>query len=168
MTTRSLVLGGPLGRLLAFISTLPLALIVILTFCDVFARYLFAHPIPGASEIIQFAMALAIFTALPLVTGTGGHITVDLFTYALNKRQQLLLQLSNELFSGVALAMIAWRLWVQAEEYAESQTASIVLGLQSAPLAYVMAVFAAVSVVVVGVRFINTLRLLLVPSEVTQ
>jgi TRAP-type C4-dicarboxylate transport system permease small subunit len=157
-----------LDRALGFVSALPLALIIVLTFTDVFARYVFAHPIPGASEMIQFAMAMTIFTALPLVTRAGGHITVDLFTYALNKRKQIFLQLPCELLSGLALAIIAWRLWVQAQEYAESQTASIVLGLHSAPLAYAMALLAALSVAVVGLRFIAALRLALTPSEVLQ
>jgi len=152
---------------LGFVSALPLALIVVLTFFDVFARYLFSHPIPGASEIIQFAMALAIFTALPLVTHAGGHITVDIFTYALSNRTKAFLQLPCELFSGLALAVIAWRLWVQAGEYAESHTATIVLQLDMAPLAYAMAVFAAFSVVIVGLRFVEALRAVLVP-EVAQ
>jgi len=167
MTNRS---PGPhqLDRVLGVVSALPLALIVVLTFTDVFARYLFAHPIPGASEMIQFAMAMAIFTALPLVTRAGGHITVDLFIYALSKRKQVFLQLPCELLSGLALALIAWRLWVQAQEYAENKTASIVLGLPSAPLAYAMAVFAALAVVVVGLRFIGALRLALTPAEVMQ
>lgn len=157
-----------LDRILGFISAAPLALIVALTFTDVFARYLFAHPVPGASEIIQFAMAMAIFTALPLVTRAGGHITVDLFTYALNPRKQLFLQLPCELISGVALALISWRLWIQAAEYAQNDTLTIVLGLRMAPLAYAMAAFAALAVVAVGLRAADLVRTLLASPEITR
>lgn len=167
MTSRSYGLGQ-LGRILGVVSALPLALIVVLTFSDVFARYLFSHPISGASEIIQFAMAMAIFTALPLVTDAGGHITVDLFTYALSNRKKAFLQLHCELFSAVALAVVAWRLWVQAGEYAVNNTATIVLGMPMAPLAYAMAVFSAVSVVIVGLRFAEALRVVFASAEVSE
>lgn len=159
---------GRLGRVLGVISALPLALIVALTFIDVFARYFFAHPVPGASEIIQFSMALAIFTALPLVTQAGGHITLDFFTYKLGMRKKALLQLVCELLSGLALAVIAWRLWIQAGEYIDSQTTTIVLGLHMAPLGYAMAVFAALSVIAVGLRFTEALLTVLAPAETAQ
>lgn len=167
MTTRASHFSQ-LDRVLGFISALPLALIVALTFSDVFARYLFASPIPGASEIIQFSMAIAIFTALPLVTHAGGHITVDLFLYTLSKRTQAYLQLPCELLSGLALALIAWRLWLQAKEYTDNDTVTIVLGLEMAPLAYLMAFFAALSVIVIGLRFVQALRAVRKPPEPEQ
>lgn len=141
-----------LDRTLGVISALPLALIVGLTFADVFARYVFSRPVPGASEVIQFAMALTVFAALPLVTRHGGHVTVDLFTQALRGRWRSLLRVPCELLSGVALALVAWRLWVQAGEFAANETATIVLGWGMAPLAYAMSAFAALSVAIVGLR----------------
>lgn len=160
---------GPdrLDRVLGFISAMPLALIVALTFTDVFARYFFARPIPGAAEVIQFAMAIAIFTALPLVTRAGGHITVDLFSHGLSPRTRAFLQLPCELLSGVALALIAWRLWTQAVEYAQSDTMTLVLRMRMAPLAHVMAAFAALAVVAVGLRFTATLKNVLASREMT-
>src|SRR5690554_7608072 len=86
-----------LDRALGFVSAIPLALIVALTFSDVFARYFFASPIPGAAEMIQFSMAITIFAALPLVTRAGGHITVDFFSYALSPNKRVYLQLPCEL-----------------------------------------------------------------------
>ena len=71
----------------------PLALIVLLTFADVFARYLFARPIRGSVEIIQYAMALVIFTALPLVTRHRGHVTVSLVDKLLSGRAAWVRQL---------------------------------------------------------------------------
>lgn len=157
MTTRAPSLDQ-LDRVLGVISAVPLALIVALTFSDVFARYLFSRPIAGASEVIQFSMAVAIFTALPLVTRAGGHITVDLLVSALSERRRTYLQLPCELLSGLALALLAWRLSVQANEYSQNDTVTIVLGLDMAPLAYVMAIFAGISVVVVGLRLTLALR----------
>lgn len=166
-TTRAFGLSC-FARVLGYVSALPLALIVVLTFSDVFARYVFASPIPGAAEIIQFAMALAIFTALPLVTQAGGHITVDLLTCNLKKRKKAYVQVPVELLSGLALAVMAWRLWVQAGVYVENNTATIVLDLSMAPLAYAMSIFSAMSVLAVGMRLVEALQTIHAPTEVAQ
>jgi len=168
MTIKTPGPGQSFDRVLGFISAVPLALIVALTFIDVFARYFFAHPVPGAAEIIQFAMAMAIFTALPVVTRAGGHITVDLFSHALSPRIRAYLQLPCELLSAVALALITWRLWTQATEYGQNDTMTLVLRLPMAPLAYAMAVFAALAVAAVGLRFAATMKHVLALPETNQ
>jgi TRAP-type C4-dicarboxylate transport system permease small subunit len=76
----------PVGRLLGLMSAIPLGLIVALTFVDVFARYLISAPIRGSVEIIQYAMALTIFAALPLVTRDREHVTVSLIDGLLGSR----------------------------------------------------------------------------------
>lgn len=159
--------ADPLDRALGLVSAIPLALIVALTFSDVFARYFFARPIPGAAEIIQFSMAITIFAALPLVTRAGGHITVDFFSYALKPDKRVYLQLPCELISGIALGLISWRLWTQAVEHSQNDTMTLVLRLPMAPLTYVMAGFAALSVVAVALRFIATLKTIFGPPEAT-
>lgn len=67
-----------LFRVLGWLSALPVALIVVLTFADVLGRYVFSSPVRGSLEMIEFAMALVIFTALPLVTRQREHVTVSL------------------------------------------------------------------------------------------
>ena len=140
-------------RVLGMATALPLFGIVALTFADVFARYVFSSPIRGALEIIQFAMALTIFTALPLVTRRREHVTVSLIdglvrTDTANRIKQLLC----DLVSLGTLGLISWRLWIQAGESATSETATIVLKLPMAPLTYVMSVFAAASAVLVAMQ----------------
>lgn len=145
--------NAPLERVLGFATAVPLFGIVALTFADVFARYLFASPIRGALEIIQFAMALTIFAALPLITRRREHVTVSLIDGLVrgataNRIKQLLC----DAVSLVALGLIAWRLWIQAGESAASETATIVLKLPMAPLTYVMSGFAAVSAMLVALQ----------------
>lgn len=159
--------AGRLDRILGYVSAIPLALIVALTFADVFARYFFARPIPGAAEMIQFSMAITIFAALPLVTRAGGHITVDFFSYALSPGKRVYLQIPCELFSGTALALISWRLWTQAVEHAHNDTTTLVLRLPLAPLAYLMAGLAALAFVAVGLRVFVALRTAFATPETT-
>lgn len=131
-----------LDRWLGLMSSLPLALIVVLTFLDVFARYLISSPIRGSLEIIQFAMALSIFAALPLVTRHRGHVTVSLIDGLLSPTAMRLKTVVCDVISLLALGLISWRLWIYAGESIEQKTQTIVLALPQGPLVYALAAFA--------------------------
>ena len=145
-------------RWLGLASAVPLALIVVLTFADVFARYLFARPIRGSVEIIQYAMALVIFTALPLVTRHRGHVTVSLIDRLVSGRGAWVKQALCDALSLVALALITWRLWAQAASDTASGTRTVVLGLPQAPLAYALCLFAGITTLVMARMLWRTLR----------
>ena len=129
-------------RVLSLLSALPLGLIVVLTFADVFARYLFSSPIRGSVEVIQFAMALVIFTALPLVTRRREHVTVSLVDGVLRGGARRVQQVLCDAISLVALAVLTWRLWVQGGDDLSADSRTVVLGLPQAPLTYAMCAFA--------------------------
>ncbi len=147
-----------LDRVLGVLTAVPLALIVLLTFADVFARYLFARPIRGSVEIIQYAMALVIFTALPIVTRHRGHVTVSLVDRFLKGGAQRVQRIVCDALSLLALALVTWRLWEQAASDSAGQTKTIVLGLPQAPLAYVMCAFAAFATLVMARLWWGSLR----------
>lgn len=134
---------GALDRVLGLLSALPLALIVGLTFADVFARYLFAAPIRGSVEIIEYAMAMSIFTALPLVTRQRGHVSVSLIDGVVRGGLRRVKNATCDAISALALGLMAWRLAVQAIEERQNGTATIVLAWPHAPLFFAMAAFAA-------------------------
>jgi TRAP-type C4-dicarboxylate transport system permease small subunit len=118
---------------------------VALTFADVFARYLFAAPVRGSLEVIEFCMALVIFTALPLVTRHEGHVMVGLFASVGSPRLQRLRRAACDGLSLLALGVLAWRLWVYAGGSAESGTRTMVLRLPEAPLVHAMALLCVAS-----------------------
>ncbi len=138
-----------LDRWLGWMSSLPLGLIVVLTFLDVFARYVFSAPIRGSLEIIQYAMALSIFAALPLVTRHRGHVTVSLIDSALGAGALRWKTRICDLISWVALTLMSWRLWIYAGESLEQKQQTIVLALPQGPLVYALTVFAGLSSVIV-------------------
>jgi TRAP-type transport system small permease protein len=147
-----------LDRLLGVLCAIPLALIVLLTFADVFARYLFARPIRGSVEIIQYAMALVVFTALPIVTRHRGHVTVSLVDRFLTGGVARVQRIACDALSMIALALITWRLWGQAASDLQGNTRTIVLGLPQAPLAWVMCAFAALATLVMARLLWRSLR----------
>jgi TRAP-type C4-dicarboxylate transport system permease small subunit len=144
--------------LLNGLSALPLALIVALTFADVFARYLFASPIRGSVEIIQYAMALVIFAALPLVTRARGHITVSLVDKLFSGRLAQLRQAACDAVSLLALALITWRLWAQGGSDLQTGTQTVVLGLPQAPLSYGLCLLAGLASLAMAALLWQTLR----------
>lgn len=140
-------------RVLGILTAVALFAIVALTFLDVFARYLFSSPIRGAVEIIQFAMALVIFTALPLVTRQREQVTVSLIEGLVKSpTARRFKQFACDLVSLLAIAILAWRLGVQAGESAQDKTATIVLGWPMAPLTYFMCACALATALVILIQ----------------
>lgn len=132
-----------LFRTLGWFSALPVALIVILTFADVLGRYVFSSPVRGSLEMIEFAMAFVIFTALPLITRQRGHVTVSLidgmFKSLSSKKIKMVL---CDTVSALALGLLTWRLYVQGLDDLKSGSATIVLNLPHAPLSFALTFFA--------------------------
>ena len=132
-------------RIIGAMSAVPVALIVAVIFADVFARYAFSTPIRGSVEIVEYAMALAIFTALPLVTRNRGHVSVCLVDGLLGAAANRLKTLVSDVISTAVLGVMTWRLWLQADDDFAHGTRTVVLGWPHAPLYYAMAVLAAVT-----------------------
>jgi TRAP-type C4-dicarboxylate transport system permease small subunit len=135
-----------LFRALGWFSAMPVALIVILTFADVLGRYVFSSPVRGSSEMIEFAMALVIFTALPLITRQRGHVTVSLIDgFLRGEGSRKIKMVLCDGVSAVALGLLTWRLYLQGLDDLESGSATIVLSLTHAPLSFTLAAFAALT-----------------------
>lgn len=138
-----------LTRVLTRLSAFPVAVIVALTFADVLGRYIFAAPVTGGLEIIEFSMALVIFIALPVVTRQRGHVTVELIdTLFTGWKQRLKLVLCDGI-SALALGILTWRLYLQGVDDLESRSATIVLNLPQAPLSFALTLFAGITTLVV-------------------
>ena len=119
-----------------------------LTTVDVGARYLFAAPLPGGFEIMQFMMALLIFSALPLVTWNDGHIVVSIFEGWFRGRLRYVQRTFVLVVSAGTVGLISWRMWHQGDVLAEGQQITGFLEWPIAPLAYVMSGLGAVTLVV--------------------
>lgn len=144
-------------RLLGWLSALPVALILILTFADVLGRYMFSSPIRGSVELIEFAMALVIFTALPMVTRQREHVTVSLIDGFFKGTSQRIKTVLCDAVSVLALSLLTWRLALQGLEDLQSETATVVLGMPHAPLSFVLTALAGVSTFVMLGLIWNTI-----------
>jgi len=143
------------GRVLGLVACISLFAMMLLTFSDVIGRYFFASPVPAAYELISLIMPLIIFCALPYVNLTQGHVTIDLldgFIPASLRRWQMLIV---HLISGMALALIAWRLAVAAQDHHEFDGVTNELYLPLWPFSTVMSVLcliAAITMLIAGLH----------------
>ncbi|MGH1479841.1 MAG: TRAP transporter small permease [Geminicoccales bacterium] len=131
-----------LGWLLPFMrlaSALLLLLMMILTFVDVVGRYVFTAPVFGAAEMIQFLLAMTIFAGLALVNASDDHISVDLFDHSLSRLLPRLRPLLIQLFSLIAMIIIAYQLTEFAIEAQQNNRITVVLEWPLAAVAFAIA-----------------------------
>lgn len=72
-------------KAMGWISAIFLASMMVLTFVDVVGRYVFNKPIFGSIEMIQFMLAITVFSGLALVNADDSHVTVELFDTQVKK-----------------------------------------------------------------------------------
>lgn len=67
-----------LAELPMLVAAVTLFVLMVLTFADVIMRSTFSAPIEAATELTRIAMAVIVFSALPVVSARANHIVVDL------------------------------------------------------------------------------------------
>jgi TRAP-type C4-dicarboxylate transport system permease small subunit len=139
LTSRVGRLNGLVTLWLARIGTVALALIAVVTFCDVIARKVFNNGFTFTVEMTEMSMALIVFLGVGLVTYQRGHIVVDVVTLRLSERARGWLELvTNVLSLGFVLIMV-WRLWLQAAFIASKGDATPIWNFPLWPIAYLIA-----------------------------
>src|SRR5262249_61893740 len=98
----------------ARIAAVALALIAVVTFCDVIARKVFNSGFTFTVEMTEMLMALIVFLGVGLVTHQRGHIVVDVLTLRLSERARVWLGLVANILSLGFVAITGWRRCVRA------------------------------------------------------
>lgn len=135
----------PIRLALAAISAILLFALMGITVVDVAGRYLFTHPLFGATEMTELVLAAVIFAGLPAVCLDDGHITVDLLTTRFTQRAKAVQLVLVRLVTAGALGLIAWRLAIQGLRTASYGEVTTALRLPVAPIAYAAAALCAVA-----------------------
>src|SRR5437762_13215011 len=106
--------NGRITNWLARIAEIALALIAVVTFCDVIGRYFFHAPFAFTVELTSFAMAVIVFFGVGLVTHEDAHISADVVTLRLPARLRAMFALVTNLLALGFLVLMAWQLWLYA------------------------------------------------------
>ncbi len=92
-------------------------------------RWATSSGLPGDFEMVQMAVALAIFSFLPYTQLRRGNMLVDTFTIRLPPRAIAAIDAFWDLVYAAVASLLAWRLAVGAADAINSQTSTMVLGL---------------------------------------
>jgi TRAP-type C4-dicarboxylate transport system permease small subunit len=122
-----------------------LLLLMLLTFVDVVARYVFNRPVSGAFEVTELLLLILIFAGLPLVSYADEHVTMDFIDRLLSERGRRRLQHGVHVISAAVLALLAWLVWLKADRIWGYRDATDVLRIVYGPFVYFMAVMIALA-----------------------
>jgi TRAP-type C4-dicarboxylate transport system permease small subunit len=138
-------LGKVPSQALGVVSCALLFFMMLLTFVDVTGRYFFASPLPAAYEIISLTMPGIIFCALPFVSYSEGHVTIDLLDNFLTSGIKRWQGVFANLLAAIALGFIAYRLFALSLDHIRFREVTNELYLSLWPFSLTMAVLCAIA-----------------------
>ncbi|MGF1683966.1 TRAP transporter small permease [Photobacterium minamisatsumaniensis] len=105
---------GPLrivSFLLECLAGTALMMLMLVTCFDVIGRYFFDSPIQGASEITEIGIALVVFSQMPKITWSGGHVVVDILDRFMKPVVIRLLGTFSAIIISASFYFLAVRIW---------------------------------------------------------
>jgi TRAP-type C4-dicarboxylate transport system permease small subunit len=113
--------------------------LMLTTFCDVVARYLFNRPIRGGFEITELVLLVLIFAGLPLVSHADEHVTMDFIDRALPPRALAALERAVHVAVAAMFFFLGWQVLIKAGRISQYGDTTDVLGIMVGPFVYFMA-----------------------------
>ncbi|HEX4926646.1 MAG TPA: TRAP transporter small permease [Burkholderiales bacterium] len=114
--------------------------LMLVTFCDVVARYLFNRPIRGAFEVTELLLLVLIFAGLPLVSHADEHVTMDFIDRLLPPPALDVLVRTVHAVIAASFFFLTWQVIIKAGRIASYGDTTDVLRIVVAPFVYFMAV----------------------------
>lgn len=121
---------------LAYLGTVALIAMMLLTTGDVIGRYFFNKPILGALEITEFLVLILIFSFLAHTQAKKGHVSVDILFQHLPESVRKVVDFINHLFCLALMALIAYMSYQRALEIKSFGEATNNLGIVKYPFAF--------------------------------
>jgi TRAP-type C4-dicarboxylate transport system permease small subunit len=113
--------------------------LMLVTFVDVVARYLFNRPIRGAFELTELTLLVLIFAGLPLVSHADEHVTMDFIDRMLPARAvPVLIRVVHGVVAAVFF-FLTWQVLIKAGRIAGYGDTTDVLRIPVGPFVYFMA-----------------------------
>lgn len=132
-------------------AALTLGAIVVLMVVDVTARYLFNSPVPGAGEVIELAMAVLVFSALPMTTLRREHVTLDYVETMLPAAVRRVTSKLTDIATAAIIGFLAWRLAVKSATIISYGDTTPYLQWPIAPIAIFVSVMAGATALLLAI-----------------
>jgi TRAP-type C4-dicarboxylate transport system permease small subunit len=127
--------------------------LMLVTFADVVARYLFNRPIRGAFELTELTLLVLIFAGLPLVSHADEHVTMDFIDRILPDRLARAWIRVMHLICAAIMFFLAWQVWIKANRIASYSDTTDVLRITIGPFVYFMSLMIGLTGVVHVFKF---------------
>ena len=124
---------------LGIAASILLLCMMVLTFADVVARYLFNRPIRGGFEITELLLLVLIFAGLPLVSHADEHVTMDFIDRLLPPRAMAVLARAVHALVAALFLFLSWQVYLKAERISRYGDTTDVLLITIGPFVYFMA-----------------------------
>lgn len=102
------------SRVLGYIATGFMMILMLLTVADVFLRYFFNSPITGTTEISRLLMVIIVFPALGWAAIDRAHVRVDLIVSRFAPRGQAIISSITLLFTLIVYVIITYRCFLES------------------------------------------------------
>lgn len=113
---------------------------MLLTFVNVFMRYIFRQPISGAFELMSYMLGMMIFLSLILVAARSDHVRIGVLDGFLPIWFRRARAVVVNLIMAVACVGLGWRFWLYGDRLIGWGEKTQMYGLPTGPLAKLMAV----------------------------
>ena len=122
-----------------------LLVLMLVTFVDVVARYLFNFPLRGGFEITELMLLVLIFAGLPLVSHADEHVTMDFIDKMLPPRAHRALVRAVHALVAATLFFLSWQVWIKATRISGYGDTTDVIKIPVGPFVYFMAAMIALT-----------------------
>jgi tripartite ATP-independent transporter DctM subunit len=131
--------AGIFSRWVNVLGISALFLMVVMTFINVIARYVFNHPFIGIVEVTEVLMVSAVFLSVAHTQNQKAHVAVDLFTAKLKPKNKIVMGFINNLLAIALFIIVIWRSADQMVFFIEKHTVhSPFLAIPNAPFAAII------------------------------
>jgi TRAP-type C4-dicarboxylate transport system permease small subunit len=124
---------------LGIAASILLSCLMLVTFVDVVARYLFNRPIRGAFEVTELLLLVLIFAGLPLVSHADEHVTMDFIDRMLPAPAVPVLIRAVHALVAAVFFFLTWQVTIKAGRISAYGDTTDVLRIAVGPFVYFMA-----------------------------
>lgn len=140
---------------LTLVSSLALAVLLVVTFAGVIMRYVFNAPILGSNEIIELTSVVLVMLAMPSAAQAEAHIRVDVFDGIIGALGRLVGDVLARGISITLLAILGWRSWGKLADSAEYGDATNMLSIPLWPFYGLLVLGAALYALVLAIQLVD-------------
>ena len=147
-----------LNKKLALLGASFLLIEMFLTTTNIVGRYLFSKPIRSTYEVCQLFMLIVLSLCWAYTESVGGHVRVDIFEVFFPRLLRRILSIVMQLLGLVAFVILTWSLVVTGIQFNKIGSNTDALEIPYSPFAFLMALGATLTVIVILLGFYHVFK----------